>query len=115
MDTASRFFYFGWILGALPASAALSTFAVASSRGPLRLLQLVPALYMAWALLDEFAPVLLQAPELESSDFYRLLYERWSALSRLAGYSMLIVVALLLLGALAGRLRGFWKRLPCRG
>jgi hypothetical protein len=115
MDTASRFFYFGWILGALPAFAALSTFAVASSRGALRLLQLVPALYMAWALLDEFAPVLLHAPELESSDFYRLLYERWSALSRLAGYSMLIVVALLLLGALAGRLRRFWKRRPRRG
>ena len=62
--------------------------------GWMRLLPLPPIAYIAWRAFDELAPALLHAGELDTAEFQRLLYERWSALSRPALYASALMLGL---------------------
>ena len=98
METLGAILYFASILGGLPAFVALNALALVRLRSFMRLAALVPAVYVGWILIGEFAPVLLHAQQMEPSDFRRLLYERWSAASRPALTGTAVVLALLLFG-----------------
>jgi hypothetical protein len=97
METISAIVYFGSVLTALPAFIALEAWALWRFSGWARIVPLIPGLYVGWTLFDEFAPIVLHGQDLESSDFRRLLYERWSAESRTALVASAVVVALLCL------------------
>src|SRR5690348_2617564 len=102
MEIISAIVHFGSVLTALPAFVALEAWALWRFSGWARIVPLVPGLYVGWTLFDEFAPIVLHGQELESSDFRRLLYERWSAESRTALVASAVVLALLWLRKLKG-------------
>jgi hypothetical protein len=105
MDYIFSVFYFGVVLGALPLFAALVVLALVWLRGWPRFLSLALAVSMAYAVFREFGPVLVHAKEMEPSDFRRLLYERWSEVSRPALYACAGVLTLLASRALTSRKR----------
>jgi hypothetical protein len=115
MDTLARILYFGSILAAFPMFVGLSFGALRRLAGWMRLLPLPPIAYIAWRAFDELAPALLHAGELDTAEFQRLLYERWSALSRPALYASALMLGLLGLGILlrarvAGQRAGLQRR-----
>ena len=95
METIVKFVYFASVLGALPVFAMLELYALVRLAGWRKIPPLLPAGYVAWKVFDEFAPILLHWEEMDASDFRRLLYERWSAISRPALLASAVLLALL--------------------
>ena len=95
METIAKFCYFASVLGALPAFAILELYALVRLAGWRKIPPLLPAGYIAWKAFDEFAPVLLHWQDMDASDFRRLVYERWSAVSRPALVACAVLLALL--------------------
>jgi hypothetical protein len=69
----------------------------------LLVLPLLPIVYIGWALVDRLVPALLMWNQLEPSELRRLLYERWSALSRPALYASVVLFCVL-------AVRALWRR-----
>src|SRR5947208_16264324 len=82
MDTAARILYFSHIFGALPLFVLLEVIALMRFSGWWKVLPLLPALFVGWVFVDEFTAVLMYWGQMDSSEFRRLLYERWSVASR---------------------------------
>jgi len=100
METVGAIVYFASILGGLPAFFVLDALALFRLRGWTRLLPVAATLYIGGMLLVEFGPLALHGSEMDRSDFQRLLYERWSAVSRPALHAAAFVLAALLLHGL---------------
>ena len=103
MDTVVGIVYFASILGGLPAFFVLDAFALLTLRGWTRLLPIAASVYIGWTLLVEFGPLALHRSEMDPSDFQRLFYERWSAVSEPALQAAALVLAVLLL-------RRLWRK-----
>lgn len=99
--------YFVMVFGALPAFAGLEAWTAIRFPGWTRIILLLPGLYVGWAVFNEAWPVVLHWQELDPSDLRRLLYERWSAVSRVSLDASAVWLALLGLCGIR-----HWRRKP---
>jgi hypothetical protein len=105
MDTIGRVVYFGLILVPLPILAILIALTLVRIRGLMFALMLAPIACAGFVTVNELGPVLLNAGQLERSEFERLLYERWSALSWPLLYADAVIFVLLVVGSVLRRRR----------
>lgn len=100
MDTLAALIYFACVIGALPVFALLQAVALARLSGWTRLFAFIPAISIGWTVVREVIPILVHWNEMDRTDLYRIIYERWSAESRPALTGSAVLAALLLLSRL---------------